>query len=75
MGVYAILGGSPMIDQDGVLVQLIRSVERIPTPPPPPCRPRGRPFVYSDRLFLKALIIMNFGKNQSGTPFIVVRVD
>jgi hypothetical protein len=47
-----------MIGQDGVLVQLIRLVERIPTPPPPPRRPRGRPFVYSDRLFLKALIIM-----------------
>jgi hypothetical protein len=47
-----------MIGQDGVLVQLIRLVERIPTPPPPPRRPRGRPFVYSDRLFMKALIIM-----------------
>jgi hypothetical protein len=47
-----------MIGQDGVLVQLIRLVERIPTPPPPPRRPRGRPLVYPERLFLKALIIM-----------------
>ncbi len=46
-----------MITQDSVLVQLISLVERIPNPPPPPRR-RGRPFVYSDRLFLKALIIM-----------------
>jgi hypothetical protein len=47
-----------MIDQDGVLVQLIRLIDRIPTPPPPPRRPRGRPIFYSDRLFLKALLIM-----------------
>jgi hypothetical protein len=48
-----------VITQDTVLVQLIRLVNRIPTPPPPPARrPRGRPIVYSDRLFLKALLIM-----------------
>jgi hypothetical protein len=47
-----------MIDRDGVLVQLMRLIDRIPTPPPPPRRPRGRPIFYSDRLFLKALLIM-----------------
>ena len=47
-----------MIDQDGVLVQLMRLIDRIPTPPPPPRRPRGRPVFYSDKLFLKALLIM-----------------
>jgi Transposase DDE domain len=47
-----------MIDQDGVLVQLIRLIDRIPTPPPSPRRPRGRPIFYSERLFLKALVIM-----------------
>ena len=47
-----------MIAQDTVLVQLIRLIDRIPTPPPPKRRPRGRPIVYSDRLFLKALVIM-----------------
>jgi hypothetical protein len=46
-----------MSAQDSVLVQLVRLVERIPTLPPPPRR-RGRPIVYSDGLFLKALIIM-----------------
>jgi hypothetical protein len=46
-----------MIAQDTVLVQVVRLVERIPTPPPPPRRP-GRPILYSDGLFLKALIIM-----------------
>jgi hypothetical protein len=33
-------------------------VDRIPTPPPPKRRPSGRPIVYSDRLFLKALLVM-----------------
>ena len=45
-----------MIDQDSALVQLMRLIDRIPTPPPR-C-PRGRPSFYSDRLFLKALVIM-----------------
>jgi hypothetical protein len=45
-----------MIAQDGVLVQLLRLVDRIPTPLPP--RPRGRPVFYPERLFLKALVIM-----------------
>src|SRR5215203_5418047 len=55
---HATLGGASMITQDTVLVQLIRLIDRIPTPPPPPRRPRGRPIFYSDRLFLKALLIM-----------------
>ncbi len=48
-----------MITHDSVLVHLIRLVERIPSPPPPsPRRRRGRPVVYSEKLFLKALVIM-----------------
>ncbi len=47
-----------MIAQDTVLVQLVRLVDRVPAPPPPKRRPRGRPIVYTDRLFLKALLIM-----------------
>ena len=47
-----------MITQDSVLVQLTRLVERIPTSPPPPRLPRGRPIFYSERLFMKALVIM-----------------
>lgn len=45
-----------MITHDSVLVQLIRLIERIPNPPPP--RRRGRPVVYSEKLFLKALVVM-----------------
>lgn len=46
-----------MITQDTVLVQLLRLIECIPSPPPPPRR-RGRPIFYSEKLFLKALVIM-----------------
>lgn len=47
-----------MIAQETILVQLVRLIDRIPTPPPStrPCR--GRPPVYSDGLFLKALVVM-----------------
>jgi Transposase DDE domain len=45
-----------MIPQHTVLVQLIRLVDGIPSPTPPPRR--GRPIVYSEKLFLKALVIM-----------------
>jgi Transposase DDE domain len=46
-----------MIAQQSVLVQLVRLVEHLPAPPPPPPH-RGRPHLYSDALFLKALVIM-----------------
>ncbi len=46
-----------MIAQDSVLVQLLRLVDRVPGPPEArPCR--GRPRLYSDGLFLKALVVM-----------------
>jgi hypothetical protein len=38
-------------------LRLVALVERIPSPAPPPPRRGGQP-VYSDRLFLKALVIM-----------------
>src|SRR5262249_26897867 len=40
------------------LVMLVRLVERLPVPPAPAKRPRGRPKTYPDRLFLKAVVIM-----------------
>jgi hypothetical protein len=54
---HATLGGAFMSTQDTVLVQLIRLIERIPSPPPP-SRRRGRPIFYSEKLFLKALVVM-----------------
>jgi hypothetical protein len=47
-----------MIATEAVLVQLLRLVDRIPVPPAAQPRGRGRPLLYSDRLFLKALVIM-----------------
>ena len=47
-----------MIPLEPPLVTLIKLVDNIPVPPPPVKRPRGHPQVYSDRLFLKALVIM-----------------
>ena len=47
-----------MIAQESLLVTLVKLVDRIPVPPPPQRRGRGRPKVYPDRLFLKALVIM-----------------
>jgi hypothetical protein len=47
-----------MIHQDSLLVTLVKLVDRIPMPPPPAKRGRGRPKFYPDRLFLKALVIM-----------------
>jgi hypothetical protein len=47
-----------MIEQGTLLVQLIRLIDRIPSPSSPKSTPRGRPAFYSDRLFLKALVIM-----------------
>jgi hypothetical protein len=47
-----------MIYHDSVLVQLVGLVDRLPTPPPDTTPRPGRPRVYSDALFLKALVIM-----------------
>lgn len=41
-----------------LLTVLVQLVDRIPVPPAPTRRGRGRPPLYSDRLFLKALVIM-----------------
>jgi DDE family transposase len=45
-----------MVPDASPLVSLLRLVDRIPAPAPP--ARRGRPPVYSDRLFLKALVVM-----------------
>jgi hypothetical protein len=47
-----------MILSDSLLVSLVKLIDRIPMPPPPPKRARGRPVTYPDRLMLKALVIM-----------------
>jgi hypothetical protein len=47
-----------MVFQDSLLVTLLKLVDRLPMPLSAQKRGRGHPQVYSDRLFLKALVIM-----------------
>src|SRR5437764_6738403 len=47
-----------MVPQDSLLVILVQLVDCLPMPPQPSKRRRGHPNVYTDRLFLKALVIM-----------------
>src|SRR5262249_31437584 len=47
-----------MIEHETLLVTLIMLVDRIPVPPPPAKRGRGRPLTYPDRLLLQALVMM-----------------
>jgi len=48
----------PYLAAGSLLVVLVQLVDRIPAPPPPAHRGRGRPIFYTDRLFLTALVIM-----------------
>ena len=47
-----------MLRHTSVLVSLIGLVDCLPWPPEPPKRRRGHPKTYSDRLIVKALVIM-----------------
>ena len=47
-----------MLLREALLVTLVNMVERIPMPPEPEMRGRGHPKEYSDRLIVKALVIM-----------------
>jgi hypothetical protein len=47
-----------MLRRKSLLVSLVLLIERLPWPPEPTRRPRGRPTTYSDRLVMKALVIM-----------------
>ena len=47
-----------MVSQDSLLVTFVNLVDRLPMSALHTKRERGRPKVYPDRLFLKALVIM-----------------
>jgi Transposase DDE domain len=47
-----------MLRQKSLLVSLVLLIDRVPGPSAPAKRSRGRPKTYSDRLILKALVIM-----------------
>src|SRR5688572_15013534 len=50
-------GGTAMIAPASNLVTLLQAVDRLPLPDPAP-QGRGHPQVYSDRLMLKAVVVM-----------------
>src|SRR5256885_15087000 len=47
-----------MLAERRILVSLLSLVEHLPSPPPLHKRQRGRQETYSDKLFVKALIVM-----------------
>jgi Transposase DDE domain len=47
-----------MLQQKSLLGSLVMLIDQLPWPSEPVKRPRGRPKTYSDRLILKALVIM-----------------
>jgi DDE family transposase len=47
-----------MLRQTSLLVSLVVLMDRLPWPPESPTRLRGRPKTYSERLIMKALVIM-----------------
>jgi hypothetical protein len=48
-----------MLTRGSMLVSILWLVEQMPTPPPPAQRQRGRQETYSDKRFVKALIVMS----------------
>lgn len=59
-----------MIQIDPLLVTLVRLVDRIPEPPAVPQRKRGRPKIYTERLIIKALIIMIIRRLYTATSLL-----
>jgi hypothetical protein len=62
-----------MVATGSNLVTLVALVDRLPLPPAAPVG-RGRPRVYSDRLFLKALVIM-IVKRLATVPLLLAVLD
>jgi hypothetical protein len=53
-----------MLRQSSLLVSLVLLIDKIPLPPQDDKRKRGRPKDYSERLILKALLIINLLRNK-----------
>ena len=54
-----------MLQREPLLVTLLKMVDRLPMPQQPAKRKRGRPYVYSERLMIKALLIMSIKRLYS----------
>lgn len=59
-----------MVQPEPLLVTLVRLVDRIPEPPAPAQRKRGRPKVYADRVIIKALLIMIIRRLYTATSLL-----
>jgi DDE family transposase len=62
-----------MLAQECLLVILVQLVCLIPMPPPP--AKRGRPWVYPDRLFVQALVIMMVKRLHKANEFLAVLAE
>ena len=60
-----------MLPREPLLVTLVQLVDCIPMPSPPAKRGRGRPQVYTDRLIVKALVIMIIRRLYSAYSLLV----
>src|SRR4051812_9281065 len=63
-----------MLLQESLLVTLVKLVDGVPMPGPP-TRGRGRPPVYPERLFLKALVIMMVRRLHKVNAFLAVLAE
>lgn len=54
-----------MVSQDSLLVTLVKMVDRLPMPTWAAKRGRGQLHAYSDRLCLKALVIMAMAAKEN----------
>src|SRR5262249_22780803 len=59
-----------MRSEDGLLVRLLKLIDHVPTPRAPAKRPRGKPPKYSDKLMLKALIVMIIRRLYTATALL-----
>jgi hypothetical protein len=59
-----------MVQPESLLVTLVQLADRIPEPPTPEQRQRGRPKVYADRLIIKALLIMIIRRLYTATSLL-----
>ena len=57
------------------LVALLQLINRLPLPPPPVKRGRGRPVVYQDRLFLQGLVLMLVRRLETVSRLVAVLAE
>jgi len=59
-----------MLSEVGLLVRLVKLIDKVPAPPPPAKRGPGKPRKYTDKLLLKALVIMIIRHLYSATALL-----